>query len=138
MNMRKPTIGDVDAAWRSWVAVDIAYPAHDMALQSEGFSPITAVRMIAHARFSCMFCDYIKQSEPERFIKITKLDVMRAIAGHQREMQEWLEDWEILPDSLAKDHYRRHLAESQRSRMELICLRHLWLASQARRPFSVR
>lgn len=94
--------------------------------------------MIAHTRFCSVFCDHVLQNEPERIIEITKLDVMRAVSGRQCDIQDWLDDWQILPHSPAKEHYRRHLAESERNRMELICLRHLWLASQARKPSSVR
>lgn len=136
--MRKLTKLDVDEAWRAWVAIEMTYPSHDGKAPREGHSPTSAIRMIAHARFCSVFCEYTVQNEPERIVEITKLDVIRAISGRQREIQEWLEDWEVLPESPAKEHYRQHLAESQRARMELICLRHLWLASQARRPSSVR
>ena len=135
--MRKLTKWDVDEAWRAWIAVDMAYPSHDTKALGERLSPTLAIRMIAHARFCSMFCEYTIQNTPERIVEITRLDVMRAISGRQREIEEWLEDWELLPESPAKEHYRLHLAESQRARMELICLRHLWLASQARNPSSV-
>jgi hypothetical protein len=136
--MRRPTKWDVEQAWRAWVATEMTYPDYDSKTPSEGLSPISAVRMIAHARFCCVFCDYVVRHELERIVEITRLDVMRAISARQRDIQEWLDDWQILPESPAKEHYRRHLADSQRSRIELICLRHLWLASQARKPSSVR
>jgi len=136
--MRKLTKWDVDEAWRALIAIEMTYPSHDSKAPGKGLSPTSALRMIAHARFCSMFCEYAVQNEPERIVEITRLDVMRAISGRQREIQEWLEDWEIFPESPAKEHYRQHLAESQRGRMELICLRHLWLASQACKPSSVR
>ncbi len=136
--MHKLTKWDVDEAWRAWVTIEMTYPSHDSKVLGDGLSPTAALRMIAHARFCSMFCEYALQNEPERIVEITRLDVMRAISGRQREIQEWLEDWEILPESPAKEHYRQHLAESQRGRIELICLRHLWLASQACKPSSVR
>jgi hypothetical protein len=37
----------------------------------------------------------------------------------------------ILDERRPKEHSRRWLAESHRFLMELVCLRHLWLASQA-------
>jgi hypothetical protein len=136
--VRKLTKCDVDDAWRAWVTIEMTYPSHESKMLSEGLSPTSALRMIGHARFCSMFCEYVLQNEPERIVEITRLDVMRAISGREREIREWVEDWEILPESPAKEHYRQHLAQSQRGRMELICLRHLWLASQTRRPFSVR
>src|ERR1700686_254513 len=131
-DMRKLTKWDVDEAWRAGGAIEMTSPRHDSKALGVGLSATSAIRTIAHVRFCSMFCEYAVQNEPERIVEITTLDVLRAISGRQREIQEWLEDWEILPESLAKEHYRQHLAESQRNRMEVICLRHLWLASQAR------
>jgi hypothetical protein len=136
--MRKLTQRDVEDAWAAWVAVEMAYPIDDGMAPTQKISPIAAIRMIAHTRFCSVFCDHVLQNEPERVVEITRLDVMRAISEWQRDLRDWLDDWQILPHSPAKEHYREHLAESQRYRMELICLRHLWLASQARKASSVR
>jgi hypothetical protein len=135
--MRKVTRYDVDEAWLEWVAVDMTYSS-PASVVGDGISPTSALRMITHARFCSLFCEQVLQNEPDRIVEITRLDIIRAVSGREREIQEWVEDWEILPASQAKEHYRQHLAQSQRDRIELICLRHLWLASQARRPSSVR
>ena len=136
--MRKLTQRDVEDAWAAWVAVEMAYPIDDGMAPTQKISPIAAMRMIAHTRFCSVFCDHVLQNEPQRVVEITKLDVLRAISEWQRDLRDWLDDWQILPHSPAKEHYREHLAESQRYRMELICLRHLWLASQVRKASSVR
>jgi hypothetical protein len=92
-------------------------------------SPATAVRLIAHIRFSSAFCDYVLQNEPERIVEISTLDVLRATAERQREVEEWLKDWEVLPESEAKRQARRQLILP--IALGWICLRHLWIASQA-------
>ncbi len=96
----------------------------------DALTPIAAVRMLAHLRFSSTFCDYVLQNEPERIVEVSRLDVMRAMRAREGDLEEWREDWEILPASPAKDEVRWRLAQAHRARMELICLRHLWLASQ--------
>lgn len=134
--MRTLTKEDVDEAWDAWAATELA--AHDRAPADDALTPITAVRMLAHLRFSSTFCDYVLQNEPERVVEVTRLDVMRAMRERQSDLEEWREDWEILPDSQAKEEARRRLAQSHRARMELICLRHLWLASQTLQPPPLR
>lgn len=129
--MRKVTKRDVEDAWRVWAAIDIALPLPDGGWAANGLTPATAARMLAHLRFSAAFCDYILQNEPGRIVEVTKTAVMQAVAKRQREVEVWLEDWKSLPESMAKEHSREWLAESHRFQMELICLRQLWLASQA-------
>ena len=129
--MRKVTKRDVEDAWQAWAAIEIALPPHDGGWAGNGLTPATAARMLAHLRFSAVFCDYILRNEPGRIAEVTKTAVMQAVAERQREVEVWLEDWESLPESMAKIHSRRWLADSHRFRMELVCLRHLWLASQA-------
>lgn len=130
--MRKITKRDVDEAWQAWAAAEMARPLRDGEPAGGGLSPLAAIRLIAHLRFSSAFCDYVLQNEPERIVEITGIDVMRAVTERQRDVEDWLEDWEILPDSVAKEYSRWQLAHSHRVRMELMCLRHLWLASQAK------
>jgi hypothetical protein len=129
--MQKVTDRDVEDAWHAWAAIEIALPPDDGAWAGNGLTPATAARMLAHLRFSTAFCDYVLQTEPGRIVEVTKSAVMQAVAERQREVEAWLEDWGSLPESIAKQHSRRWLAESHRFRMELFCLRHLWLASQA-------
>jgi hypothetical protein len=127
--MRMITKQDVDEAWENWATIEGFHPAQS--LRDDAFTPTTALRMIAHLRFSSMFCDYVLQNEPERIVETSTLDVIRAASERQCDLQEWREDWEILPASAAKDRARRRLAQCHRARMELVCIRHLWLASQA-------
>ena len=129
--MRKITKQDIEDAWQAWATIEMALPIYDGGWAGNGLTPDTAARMIAHLRFSSVFCDYVLQNEPERVVEVTKPALMKAVAERQRDVEEWLEDWEPLPDSMAKEHSRRRLAESHRFRMELICLRQLWLASLA-------
>jgi hypothetical protein len=128
--MRTLTKQDVDEAWQSWAATELATQDRDS--PGDELTPIAAVRMLAHLRFSSTFCDYILQNEPERLVEVTQVDVLRAVRERQSDLEEWREDWKILPDSQAKEEARRRFAQSHRARTELICLRHLWLASQAR------
>ena len=130
--MRNLTKQDVDEAWEAWVATELA--TSECAPPDDALTPTGAVRMLAHLRFSSAFCDYVLQSEPARIVEVTRLDVLRAVRARQRDIEEWRDDWEILPDSQAKEEARRRFAQSHRARMELMCLRHLWLASQASRP----
>ena len=127
--MRSLTKQDVDEAWRAWAATELA--TYGDVPSDDALTPIAAARLLAHLRFSGTFCDYVLQNEPERIVEVTRLDVMRAVRERQSDLEEWREDWEILPDSLAKGEARQQLVQSHRARMELICLRHLWLASQA-------
>jgi hypothetical protein len=127
--MRNLTKRDVDEAWEEWVATELA--TSDRTAPDDALTPITAVRMLAHLRFSSAFCDYVLQNEPARIVEVTRLDVLRTERERQSDIEEWRADWEILPDSQAKDHARRQFAPSHRARMELMCLRHLWLASQS-------
>ena len=126
--MRNLTKQDVDDAWEGWVATELA--THDRSLPEDALTPGAALRLLAHLRFSSAFCDYVLQNEPERIVEVTRLDVARAVMERRSDMEEWRQDWAVLPDSGAKDEARRRLAQSHRARMELICLRHLWLASQ--------
>jgi hypothetical protein len=134
--MRNFTKQDVDEAWEAWASTELA--THLRAPLDDALTPIAAVRILAHLRFSGAFCDYVLQNEPERIVEVTRLDVMRAVSERRSDLEAWREDWEILPDSQAKEDVRRQLAQSHRARMELICLRHLWLASQASKPPSLR
>jgi hypothetical protein len=134
--MRNFTKQDVDEAWEAWASTKLA--AHVRAPLDDALTPNAAVRMLAHLRFSSAFCDYVLQNEPERIVEVTRLDVIRAVGEQKSDLEAWREDWEILPDSPAKEEVRRHLAQSHRAGMELICLRHLWLASQTSRPPSLR
>jgi hypothetical protein len=130
--MRKVTKRDVEDAWQAWAAVDTAIPLQDVGSAGNGLTPAAAARLLAHLRFSAAFCDYVLQNEPGRIVEVTKSAVMHTVAERQQEVEAWLEDWEALPESSAKEHSRQCLAESHRLRMELVCLRHLWLASQRR------
>jgi len=141
--MRKVSKRDVDEAWSAWAASEVACGQCGTAPDNT-LSPTAAARMIALLRFNSMFCDYVLQNESWRIVEVTQPAIMRATRERQLDLEEWQEDWEILPGSAAKEHYRRHLAQSHRTRMELICMRHLWLASQAcgsspdRRPLGNR
>jgi hypothetical protein len=126
--MRSFTKQDVDEAWEAWASTELA--SHVRAPPDDALTPIAAVRMLAHLRFSSAFCDYVLQNEPERIVEVTRLDVIRAVSERRSDLEAWREDWEILPDSQAKEEVRRQLAQSHRAGMELVCLRHLWLASQ--------
>jgi hypothetical protein len=126
--MRSFTKQDVDEAWEAWASTELA--THVRAPPDDALTPIAAVRMLAHLRFSSAFCDYVLQNEPERIVEVTRLDVIRAVSERRSDLEAWREDWEILPDSRAKEEVRRQLAQSHRAGMELVCLRHLWLASQ--------
>jgi hypothetical protein len=138
--MRRLTRQDVEEAWQAWAATELA--TYDRVPSHAALTPIVAARMLAHQRFSSVFCDYVLQNEPGRIVEITRLDVMRAVRERENELEEWREDWEIFADCAVKEEARRQLAQSQRAVMELTCLRHLWLASQAwlrssdRRPSS--
>ncbi|MGO8917870.1 MAG: hypothetical protein ACLQJR_18360 [Stellaceae bacterium] len=134
--MRNLTKQDVDEAWQAWVATELA--TSDCAPPDDALTPIAAARMLSHLRFSSAFCDYVLQNEPARIVEVTRLDVLRAVRERQSDVEEWREDWEILPDSQAKEEARRRFAQSHRARMELMCLRHLWLASQTSRPTPLR
>jgi hypothetical protein len=134
--MRNFTKQDVDEAWEAWASTELA--THVRAPLDDALTPITAVGMLAQLRFSSAFCDYVLQNEPERIVEVTRLDVIRAVSQRQSDLAAWREDWEILPDSRAKEEVRRQLAQSHRTRMELICLRHLWIASQTSKPPSFR
>jgi hypothetical protein len=127
--MRNLTKQDVDEAWECWAATELA--TQDQTSLDDELTPIAAIRMLAHLRFSSTFCDYILQNEPQRIVEVTRVDVLRAVRERQSDLEEWREDWKMLPNSQAKEEARRRLAQSHRARMELICLRHLWLASQA-------
>jgi len=127
--MRNLTKQDVDEAWECWAATELA--TQDQASLDDELTPIAAIRMLAHLRFSSTFCDYILQNEPERIVEVTRVDVLRAVRERQSDLEEWREDWKMLPNSPAKEEARRRLAQSHRAGKELICLRHLWLASQA-------
>ena len=127
--MRTLTKHDVDQAWESWAATELA--TQDQDPPGHELTPVAAVRMLARLRFSSTFCDYISQNEPERIVEVTRIDLLRAMRERQSDLEEWLEDWKMLPDSQAKEEARRRLAQSHRASTELICLRHLWLASQA-------
>ena len=133
--MRTITKQDVDEAWEIWAAMEGTHSSHS---QPDALTPIAAIRLIAQLRFSNMFCDYVLQNEPERIVETTGLDVTRAARERQRDLEEWREDWEILPASAAKDEALRRLVRSHRARMELVCVRHLWLASQAWNRSKVR
>ena len=126
--MRSFTKQDVDEAWEAWASTKLA--THVRAPLDDALTPNAAVRMLAHLRFSSAFCDYVLQNEPERIVEVTRLDVIRAVSERRSDLEAWREDWEILPDSRAKEEVRRQLAQSHRAGMELVCLRHLWLASQ--------
>ena len=130
--MRNLTKQDVDEAWEAWAATELAI--HVRVPPDDDLTPIAAIRMLAHLRFISVFCDYVLHNEPERIAEVTRLDVMRAVRERQSDLEEWREDWEILPDSQAKEEARRRLAQSHRTRMELTCLRHLWLASRTSKP----
>jgi hypothetical protein len=128
--MRKTTKRDVEEAWEAWAAIETALPPRDIGWAENGLTPATAARLLAHLRFSAAFCDYVSQNEPERIVEVTKSAVIRAFAERQHDVKVWLEDWEKLPESVAKQLSRQCLVESHRFRTELMCLRHLWLASQ--------
>ena len=134
--MRNLTKQDVDEAWEAWLATELA--TSDCAPPDDALTPVAAERMLAHLRFSSTFCDYVLQNEPARIVEVTRLEVMRAARERQSDVEEWREDWEILPDSEAKELARWRFAQSHRARMELVCLRHLWLASQTSRPPALR
>jgi hypothetical protein len=131
-NYMKMPISTDRATRRGWASTELA--THARAPLYDALTPITAVSMLAHLRFSSAFCDYILQNEPERIVEVTRLDVIRAVSERQSDLAAWREDWELLPDSRAKEEAGRQLAQSHRARMELICLRHLWLASQTSKP----
>jgi hypothetical protein len=127
--MRKLSKQDVDDAWNAWVATELA--AADSGAPDDALSPLAARRVLAQLRFSSTFCDYVLQNEPERIVEVTQLDVLRVARERESDLNEWREDWAILPESQAKKEGHRRLTEAHRCRMELVCLRHLWLASQA-------
>jgi hypothetical protein len=130
--MRNLSKKDVDDAWDAWVATELAASESDA--PGDALTPLAALRLLAQLRFSSTFCDYVLENEPERIVEVTQLDVMRAARERESDLNEWREDWAILPESRAKKDAHRRLAEAHRSRMELVCLRHLWLASQAVMP----
>jgi hypothetical protein len=135
--MRRPTKRDVDEAWQAWLEIDVAVPVQAREPANEALSPVAAMRFIAHLRFVSSFCDYVLQNERQRIREISPSDLLRCLQERQRQKNEWLADWDLLPDSLAKAAARRQLAEAQRAAMELVCLRHLWLASLAPKPCSI-
>lgn len=130
--MRKPSKKDVDDSWDAWVATELA--TSDKEASDDVLTPLAALRLLAQLRFRSTFCDYVLQNEPERIIEVTQLDVMRAARERESDLTEWREDWAILPGSQAKKDAHRRLTEAHRCRMELVCLRHLWLASQTVTP----
>lgn len=130
--MRKPSKKDVDSAWDAWVATELA--TSDSDAPDDVLTPFAARRLLAQLRFNSTFCDYVLQNEPERIVEVTQLDVMRAARQRESDLSEWREDWAILPQSQAKKDAHRRLTEAHRCRVELVCLRHLWLASQAATP----
>jgi hypothetical protein len=135
--MLQPTKRDVDEAWQAWLEIDLAIPVQACEAANDALSPLTATRLIAHLRFSTMFCDYVLHNERQRIREISQLELLRCTQKRRRQKEEWLADWEPLPDSLAKAAARRQLAEAQRGLIELVCLRHLWLMSLAPKPCSI-
>jgi hypothetical protein len=131
--MRKTSKNDVDESWKVWVATELA--ASDRGGPYGALTPFAALCLVAQMDFISTFCDYVSQHEPERIVEVTQLDVMRAAREEESDLSEWREDWAILPESQAKKHARRRLTEAHRRRIELTCLRHLWLALQAVTPF---
>lgn len=130
--MRKLQKQDVDDSWNAWVTIELETPDGG---PEDALTPHAALRLLAQLRFSSTFCDYVLQNEPERIVEVTQRDVGRASREWESDLKEWREDWAILPDSEAKKEAHRRLTEAHRRRMELVCLRHLWLASQATTPF---
>jgi hypothetical protein len=135
--MRQPTKRDVDEAWRAWLEIDLAIPVQACEAANDALSPLTAMRLIAHLRFSSTFCDYVLQNERQRIREIPQSELLSCMQERERQKNDWLADWDLLPASLAKVAARRQLAEGQRAWMELVCLRHLWLASLAPKPCSI-
>jgi hypothetical protein len=130
--MRNPSKNDVDDSWNALVATELAVSENGG--PDDALTPITALRLMAQLRFNSTFCDYVLLNEPQRIVEVTQPDVMRAVKERESDLNEWREDWATLPDSPAKKHALRRLTEAHRSRMELVCLRHLWLALQAVTP----
>jgi hypothetical protein len=60
--MRTLTKQDVDEAWESWAATELA--TQDQDSPGDELTPIAAVRMLAHLRFSSTFCDIYCKTSP--------------------------------------------------------------------------